>query len=122
MQKFKPTTVVEYIAMSPSWSRSTLKQLRQIIKTVAPEAKESISYNMPYYSQNGRLAYFAAFKNHCSFFWISSEDKKIFEKELAKQKIVGSTLHIPRGKKIPTTLIKKIIKMRIKKNSEHKKI
>ena len=42
--------------------------------------------------------------------------------QASSQRIVGSTLHIPRGKKIPTTLIKKIIKMRIKKNSEHKKI
>lgn len=114
MPKKKPTTVAEYINAAPAWAKSTLKELRRAIKAAAPKADESISYQMPYYSQNGRLAYFGVYKNHCSFHWISKEDKKIFKKELAKQKVVGSTLQIPRGEKVPLGLIKKIVKSRIK--------
>src|SRR5690606_20549688 len=63
-------TVADYIAKAPKWARGTLRELRRVIRKAAPEARESISYQMPYYSQNGRLAYFAAFRSHCSFFWL----------------------------------------------------
>ncbi|RJQ36688.1 DUF1801 domain-containing protein [Candidatus Parcubacteria bacterium] len=113
-----PKTVTAYITSAPPWARGTLRELRRTIRAAAPKAKESISYHMPYYSQNGRLAYFAAFKNHCSFFWISAKDKKTFKKELAAQKVVASTLQIPRGAKVPTALIKKIIRARLKENQQ----
>ncbi|HZT71075.1 MAG TPA: DUF1801 domain-containing protein [Terriglobia bacterium] len=119
--KKEPQDVDDYIASAPEWARDTLRELRRVIKTAAPQAKESISYRMPYYSQNGRLAYFAAHKNHCSFYWIRAEDKKIFAKELAAQKVVGSTLQIPRGAKVPAALIRKIIKLRIKSNESRRK-
>jgi uncharacterized protein YdhG (YjbR/CyaY superfamily) len=119
--KKRAETVSEYIASAPKWAQSVLKELRKIIKTSAPKAKESISYHMPYYSQNGRLAYFAAYTNHCSFHWISAQDKKDFAKELANQKVVGSTLHIPKGEKVPSALIKKIIRTRIKNNEARRK-
>ena len=117
----KSKTVIEYIAQAPVWARPTLKDLRKAIKAAAPKATESISYHMPYYSENGRLAYFAANKKHIGFHWISAEDKKNFAKELAKQKVVGSTLHIPRGEKVPATLIKKIVKSRVKSNGARKR-
>src|SRR5690606_26073893 len=55
------------IARAPKWAQPLLRELRRVIRKAAPEARESISYRMPYYSQNGRLAYFAAFTSHCSF-------------------------------------------------------
>ncbi len=116
LMKNKFTDVDSYIKNAPEWAQETLIALRKAIIESAPEAIESISYHMPYYSQNGRLAYFGAYKNHCSFHWISSEDKKIFAQELAKQKVVGSTLQIPRGEKVPSGLIKKIVTLRLKNN------
>lgn len=121
MSKTKPKTVSEYIQAAPAWARPTLKELRRTIKAAAPQAKESISYHMPYYSQNGRLAYFSAYTDHCSFHWVSPADKKAFAKELASQKVVGQTLHIPRGAKVPVTLIKKIVRARVKSNATGKK-
>ena len=113
--------VDDYIAAAPAWAQVTLKELRHAIKTAAPEAKESISYHMPYYSQNGRLAYFGCYTNHCSFHWISAEDKKTFAKELASQKVVGSTLQIPKGQKVPAAFIKKLVKTRARSNELHKR-
>ena len=112
----KIESVDQYISQAAEWSQPTLKELRKVITEAAPEAKESISYHMPYYSQNGRLAYFGAYKNQCSFHWISDEDKKTFAKELSKQNVVGSTLRIPKGEKVPVGLIKKIVKTRVKDN------
>lgn len=108
--------VDEYIAKAPEWARDALREMRQAIKSAAPDAKESISYHMPYYSQNGRLAYFGVYTNHCSFHWIGEEDKKTFEKELANLKVAGSTLQIPRGEKVPVGIIRKIVKSRVKEN------
>lgn len=110
-------TVADYIARAPRWAQGTLRELRRVIRKAAPEARESISYHMPYYSQNGRLAYFAVFKSHCSFFWLSAQDKKTFAKELASQTVVGSTLRIPQGGTVPAALIQKIVKSRVRENT-----
>jgi len=75
---------------------------------------------MTYYSQNGRLAYFAAFRSHCSFFWLSAQDRKTFAKELASQTVVGSTLRIPQGGKVPAALIRKIVRSRVRENEMKK--
>lgn len=113
--------VDRYIAAAPQWARATLKELRRAIQAAAPKAKESISYHMPYYSQNGRLAYFAAYTSHCSFHWISGADKKAFAKELKSANVAGSTLRIASGTKVPVGLIQKIVKARVKANEARKK-
>lgn len=117
----KQESVSSYIVGAPKWAQPVLRELRRSIKAAAPKARESISYHIPYYSQNGRLAYFSVSSKHCSFHWISAEDKKTFSRELARQEVVGQTLHIPRGKKVPVTLIKKIVKSRLKSNEARKK-
>lgn len=121
MKKTIPT-VAAYIQASPSWAKITLKEIRTAIRAAAPEAIESISYKMPYYNHNGRLAYFAVFKSHCSFFWITASDKKIFAKELVRHKVVGSTLQIPMGSKVPVGIIKKIVHARLKANQAKKNL
>lgn len=117
----KPTSVSEYIASAPTWAQGILKDMRKVIKEAAPKAEESLSYHMPYYSQKGRVAYFSAHKNHCSFFWINSEDKKLFAKELATKNVKGSTLHIPKNTKVPVGIIKKLVKVHVKRNEEKAK-
>ena len=98
-----------------------MRQMRRAIKTVAPKAEEKISYRMPYWSYKGRLAYIGVFKEHTSFFWIGSAQKKRYKKELAKQKVVGSTLQVPRGAKVPVALIKRMVRDRAKANETKKK-
>ncbi len=110
------STVADYIAKAPKWARGTLRELRRAIRKAAPGARESISYHMPYYSQNGRLAYFAVHSHHIGFYWISAQDKKRFARELASQDVVKSTLRIPEGGKVPVALIQTIIRARVKDN------
>ena len=62
------TTVDEYLANVPTEMRATLQNLRKTIRAAAPEAEEVISYHIPAYRYHGMLVYFAAFKDHCSFF------------------------------------------------------
>ncbi len=64
----KAATVSTYIAAAPPAVRVMLRQLRKAVQDVAPAAEEKVSSGMPYYDYHGRLAYFAAFKHHVSFF------------------------------------------------------
>ncbi len=110
-------TVDEYLERLPAEVMEVLENLRQLIKSAAPGAEELISYQMPGYKLNGPLVYFAAFKNHCSFF----PGKKIADEyaaELAGFKVSGGTIQFTVAKPLPASLIKKIIKRRVKENNE----
>ena len=55
--------VDEYIALAPKEVQGRLKELRATIMAAAPNAKERISYGMPYYEYKGRLVYFQPWKS-----------------------------------------------------------
>ncbi len=117
----KIQNVGEYIAAAPAWARVTLKELRRVIRSAAPNATESLSYHMPYYAESGRVAYFGVHSNHCSFHWVSTEDKRNFSQDLTSFHLVGSTIHILRGEKVPKGLIRKIVRAHVKRNAANKK-
>jgi uncharacterized protein YdhG (YjbR/CyaY superfamily) len=111
--KFK--NVDEYIASFRGNIRLRLNELRDTIKQTAPGAIESISYNMPSYKYKGMLAYFAAHTQHVGFYPMASPIKA-FEKELDKYKTSKGTVQFPLDKTIPKTLVKKLLKFRMKEN------
>ena len=119
-QKDSPKNVDEYIRMFPKDIQDRLKSIREIVKKAAPQAEEVLSYQMPAYKLNGILLYFAAFKNHIGFFPTPS-GIEAFRKELSGYELTKGTIHLPYDKKNPVTLIKKIIKFRVKENLEKKK-
>lgn len=110
-----PVTVDEYMKSLPEKERTVLSALRQTIKATAPKADEVIGYGMPGYKYHGMLVYFAAFKNHCSFFPGTSMLQK-FGKEVEKYKTSKGTLQFTVDKPIPNSLVKKIVKERMKQN------
>jgi len=113
----KPNTVDEYIASFPKQIQVLLNQLREVIKKTAPKADEVISYSMPAYKQNGILVYFAANKNHIGFYPTASPIK-IFKEDLSNFKTSKGAIQFPFDKPLPITLIKKIVKFKIKQNLE----
>lgn len=113
-----PATVDEYLYALPADVKSTLEKVRQAIKEAAPKAEEVISYQIPGYKYKGPLVYFAAFKNHCSFFGASRSLLENFKKELQPYKIAGTTIHFTPDKPLPSSLVKKLVKARIKDNEE----
>jgi len=115
-----PKTVDEYLESLPVHVRSVLTQLRKTIKSTAPKAEEAISYGMPAYKYHGALVYFAAFKNHCSFFPGSSQVVKLYE-ELKSFKTAKGTIQFTIDKPLPVTIVKKIVKARMKENEAREK-
>ncbi len=116
----KAKDVNGYIAKAPEEMRGKLKELRATIKSAAPQAKEGISYGMPYYAYKGRLAYFRLWKKHIGLYLptpVIAEHKR----ELKDYETNKATVRFPLDKKIPVALIKKLIRARAAKNEAAQK-
>lgn len=104
-----------YIKAAPKEVQPLLKQMRETIREVVPEATEAISYGIPTFKMNGNLVHFGAFKTHMSFFPTSS-GVAAFAKELSKYKLSKGTVQFPLNQKLPLPLIKKIVRFRVKES------
>ncbi|MEO6135892.1 MAG: DUF1801 domain-containing protein [Ginsengibacter sp.] len=115
------TAIDEYIQAQEEEIRITLEQIRRTISEAAPQATELISYGMPAFKQNAILVYFAAFKNHIGFYCLPSGNKA-FQKELKEYNIGKGAIQFLYNKPIPYSLIRKIVKFRLKEDVDaHKK-
>ena len=63
-----PKNFDEYVARFPPEVQAILERIRATIRKAAPGAQEVISYQIPSFTLNGALVYFAAFKNHIGFY------------------------------------------------------
>ena len=114
-------TIDEYIRTFPSDIQNILEKMRQTVHEVAPQAVETISYQMPAFKLNGVLVYFAAHKNHLGFYPTSS-GIAAFKKELAPYKFSKGAVQFPLDKPVPFALVKKIVSFRVKENSNKRDI
>ena len=80
-----------------------------------------ISYQIPTYKHEGPLVHFAAFENHCSFVVVTKSIISAFKKELEPFKTSGTTIHFSPEKPLPASLVRKIVKARLKENEERLK-
>ena len=114
-----PKDIDEYLAGIPEPARSTLEQVRKTVRAAAPkEATECISYGIPTIDYKGHLVAFAAFNNHCSLFPTGSGVIDKFAKELKGYKTSKGTIQFPSDKPLPDSLLKKIVRARVKENEE----
>ena len=116
MAKTNFKSVDEYITSFPKDVQKKLESIRQIINISAPEAEETINYQIPTFKLNGNLVHFAAFKSHIGFYPAPS-GLKAFKKEISSYKSSKGSVQFPLDKPIPLSLIKKIVKYRVKENS-----
>lgn len=63
-----PQDIDEYIAGFPKDVQEILEEIRMTIRRAAPDAEETIKYQMPTFTLNGNLVHFAAFKKHIGFY------------------------------------------------------
>ena len=121
MNKNECKTVDEYISIQVESIQPLLKQLREIIKKTAPDAVESISYQMPAYKLNGALVYFAACKNHIGFYPTATATT-VFAEEIKSFKSSKGAIQFPLNQPLPVELIEKIVKHRVNENNLKKPI
>jgi uncharacterized protein YdhG (YjbR/CyaY superfamily) len=111
-----PKDIDEYIVSFSPEVRSILERIRLAIKSAAPDAQETISYNIPTFKLNGTLVYFAAFKKHIGFYPPVRGDSKL-EKAISIYGGEKGNLKFPLDQPIPYSLIERIVKLRVKQNS-----
>jgi len=61
-------SIDDYIKTFPVEVQKKLQSIRKLIRKLAPEAEEKISYQIPTFYLNGNLVHFAGFKNHIGFY------------------------------------------------------
>lgn len=95
MNTTRPANVDEYISAFPAHVQDILKTLREVIKSVAPEAEEKISYGMPGFKLYGApLVYFAGYEKHIGFYAVPSGNKA-FQNELLEYKTGKGSIQFP---------------------------
>ncbi len=112
----KPKSIDEYVAGFSPEIQAILQRIRATIHKVAPEAQETISYQIPAFTLNGTLVYFAAFKNHIGFYPPISGDARL-EKAISPYAGEKGNLRFPLDQPMPYRLIERIVKLRVQQKS-----
>lgn len=114
MSPAKAKTVDEYLNALPKDKRAALEQLRADIHAAVPGAEECISYGAPAVRLNGTvLVWFAAAKNHCSFF--PGAVVQEFADQLSHYELSKGTVRFSPDERLPASLVKKLVKARMAK-------
>ena len=115
----KAQNVDVYISGFPPETAVKLSELRALIKNLAPNVEETISYAIPTYKLNGTLVHFAGYANHIGFYPGAGAIAE-FADELVDYKTSKGTVQFPLDQPLPMKLITKIVKFRINQNLEKK--
>jgi len=107
----------EYIAGFPPDVQKTLKKIRLTIRKAAPDAEETISYQMPAFKLHGMLIFLAGYAKHISLY-PAPRSAAEFKKELAAYKGGKGTVQFPLDEPIPYDLVTRIVKFRVTQNLE----
>lgn len=113
-------TIDEYISTFPENVQKVLENLRDTIKNAAPEAEETINYQIPTFKLNGNLVHFAAYKKHIGFYPTPS-GIDAFKNELSEYEMAKGSVKFPLNKPIPYDLVRNIVEFRVKENLTKKK-
>jgi len=113
--KTQPKNIDEYIASYPKDVQEILEKIRVTIRKAAPDAQETINYQIPTFTLKGNLVHFAAFKKHIGFYPAPSGIEK-FKQELSGYESAKGSVQFPLDKPIPYDLISQIVKFRVKEN------
>lgn len=120
-ERLKIETVDEYIGGFSGKVRSTLKKIRYTIQQAAPNALETISYQMPAYKNGQVMFYFGAYQNHISLTLPHpAQVYEAFKNQLSGYDISKSTIRFPLDEAFPFDLLSAIAEFRIKEYETQK--
>ena len=113
----KYATVEDYMASLPDDRRSAMEALRRTIRKAAPDATETISYNMPAFRLNGRFfVSYEAYKKHYSLFPWSDQMLESLGDDLRRYATGRGTIRFPADEPIPLDLVRRIIAFRLEES------
>lgn len=102
------TTVDDYIGSHPPDVQDALQEIRRTMHAVVSGAGETISYNIPTITLDGRpLVYFAGWKRHVSVYPLPAGGDSD-QAQFASYRSGASTAKFPLGPPIPLDVITRI--------------
>ena len=112
-----PETVEEYILAQDEGIRDRLQDVRQVLVSRLPDAKEKISWSMPTYWKDHNIIHFAAQKKHIGLY-PGPEAVAFFSEKLdqAGLKYSKGSIQIPYSDELPLELIAEIARWSYEKN------
>jgi len=110
-----PQDIDEYIASFPKDIQEILEKVRTTIRQAAPDAEETIKYQIPTFTLKGNLVHFGAFKKHIGFYPTPTGTEE-FKNELSVYEGAKGSIRFPLDRPIPFDLISKIVEFRVKEN------
>ncbi len=117
MQRIAPADFNDYLKHFPQDAQTALRKMRATIESAAPRADETISYNLPAFSLNGKmLVWFAAFKSHLGFY-PGAAAIAAFKNELSPFKTAKGSVQFPLDRPLPVRLIERIVKFRARESA-----
>jgi uncharacterized protein YdhG (YjbR/CyaY superfamily) len=100
-------TIDEYIKTFPKDVQTILEKMRETIRRAAPDAVETISYQIPTFKLKGAsLIHFAAFRKHIGLYPPAPRE---FKKEVTSYLGPKGNLKFPTDKPIPYDLVTRIV-------------
>ena len=112
-RRIGPSPIDDYLAGLPAKDRAALQKLRRTIRAAAPGAEEVISYQIPTFRLGGMLVGFAAFKDHCTLFLLSTRAMKAHARELEGYSTTKSGIHFTADDPLPAALVTRLVKARL---------
>src|SRR6476646_9157003 len=107
-------SVDAYVTALPDDRRAAVEELRRTIRAAAPEAIESIAYDMPAFRLNDAfLVSYAAFKNHYSLFPASGAVVAALGDEIRPYLVGEGTIRFPTKAPIPADLVTRVVRIRL---------
>jgi uncharacterized protein YdhG (YjbR/CyaY superfamily) len=110
----KYVSVTAYMDDLPRGRRAAMEDLRRAVTEAAPEATETIAYNMPALRLDGKfLVSYQAFKNHYSLFPWSDHMAAQLGDALKPYMHGKGTIRFPADEPIPAGLVRQIVGLRV---------
>lgn len=115
----KPT-LAAYLARLSDEQRAALEKLRKTIKAIVPKAEEGFSYGLPAFHLHGKpLVAYGATAKHCSYFPMSGAIVSQLEAELDGYDTSKGTIRFQPDEPLPATLVRKLLRARLKEIQPH---
>lgn len=109
MDKARFASVDDYIAAQPAAAQRALKKVRAAARKALPDAVEGISYGMPAFKVQGRVAiYYAAWKQHYAIYPASNRFPEDLMGALSGYELSKGTIRFPLSEPVPSELITRI--------------
>ena len=108
-----PDEIDAYLAALPDDVRLCLERVRRIVREIAPESTERVSYGVPIFRLQVDLVGMSARAGRCSLHTMSPSLVRAMAEELKGVKVSGATIHFTTDSPLPTDLIAGIVRRRM---------